>query len=422
MTGMPRLLALMGSGETSPTMVKTHKELLARLGPPPVPAVVLDTPFGFQANADDLVARARNYFAESVGQQLDVASFRSATEVGSVEYESMLTRLRDARYVFAGPGSPTYALRQWEASQVPDVLRSKVRDGGCVTFASAAALTLGLVTLPVYEIYKAGEQPQWLPGLDLLSELGVRAAIIPHYDNAEGGTHDTRYCYLGEARLRRLEESLPDGAFVLGVDEHTGCILDIDEGTATVVGLGGVTIRRKGESTVLPSGECVPISSLASAVSGEGLPFRARSVPDAGMRAPKTEEVAGQSPLLAKVGECEGAFDRALDARDVHAGVQVMLDLEHEIHSWGADSLQSDELDRARAALRSMMVRLGELALTGARDPREVVGPFVEAMLFERTEAREAGRWDEADRLRDALSALGIELRDSPKGTEWSLD
>ena len=33
----PRLLAIMGSGETAPTMVKVHRQLLERMGPPPVP-------------------------------------------------------------------------------------------------------------------------------------------------------------------------------------------------------------------------------------------------------------------------------------------------------------------------------------------------------------------------------------------------
>ena len=41
----------MGSGETTPTMAKVHRELFDRLGPAPVPAVLLDTPYGFQANA-----------------------------------------------------------------------------------------------------------------------------------------------------------------------------------------------------------------------------------------------------------------------------------------------------------------------------------------------------------------------------------
>jgi heme A synthase len=46
--------------------------------------------------------------------------------------------------VFAGPGSPTYALRQWAGTPVPDLLADKLRTGGAVTFSSAAALTLGV--------------------------------------------------------------------------------------------------------------------------------------------------------------------------------------------------------------------------------------------------------------------------------------
>jgi len=56
----------MGSGETAPTMVKVHRRLLERLGPPPVPAVLLDTPFGFQENAREIAGRAVTYFRESL--------------------------------------------------------------------------------------------------------------------------------------------------------------------------------------------------------------------------------------------------------------------------------------------------------------------------------------------------------------------
>src|SRR5438105_1489645 len=217
----------MGSGETSPTMVKTHRRLFARLGPPPVPAVLLDTPFGFQENASEVAGRAVEYFRQSVGQEVEVASYRSAG-ADVLGYETMLARLREARDAFSGPGSPTYALRQWSSSSVPSLLGEKLRTGGCVVFASAAAVTLGSAALPVYEVYKVGEDPRWLPGLDLLGEAGLQAAVIPHYNNAEGGTHDTRYCYLGERRLRAIEAELPGDAFVLGVDEHTGCVLDLD--------------------------------------------------------------------------------------------------------------------------------------------------------------------------------------------------
>src|SRR4051794_29291303 len=260
----------MGSGETAPTMIKVHRELLARLGPPPVPAALLDTPFGFQANADDIAAKAVEYFDQSVGQAMAVATFRVAGG-DTFEQERTLTRLRTARYVFAGPGSPSYALRQWSGSQVPNILREKLQTGGCVTFASAAALTLGTHTVPVYEIYKVGAEPHWLAGLDLIAEAGLEAAVIPHYDNAEGGHHDTRYCYLGEPRLRRLEEELPPTTFVLGVDEHTGLVLDLGAGTAEVVGRSTVTVRKDGRSTVLPVGTVITIAELQElALSGAG--------------------------------------------------------------------------------------------------------------------------------------------------------
>src|SRR5258708_39278046 len=101
----------------------------------------------------------------------------------------MLARIAEAGYVFAGPGSPTYALRQWRESAVPKLLAAKLRDGGCVTFASAAAVGLGIFALTVYEVYKVGETPRWLEGLDLLGAAGLRAAVLPHYNNAAGGTH-----------------------------------------------------------------------------------------------------------------------------------------------------------------------------------------------------------------------------------------
>ena len=417
---LPRLVVLMGSGETSPTMVKTHRQLLARLGPPPVPAVLLDTPFGFQANAADLTRRAQSYFRDSVGQAVEVAGFRSDVEVGTVAYESTLSRLRAARYVFAGPGSPTYALRHWNASAVPQILRDKLSAGGCVTFASAAGLTLGVATVPVYEIYKVGEPPRWEPGLDLLSEAGLSVAVIPHYNNAEGGNHDTRFCYLGEERLALLERDLPDDAFVLGVDEHTGLVIDIGEGTATVVGIGTVTVRVQGRSAVIEPGTVTTpgaLRGLASELRGRGHPPA-----DVAMVEPAPSG-AGDAPggsLLDEVRAREADFDRAIRTKHATGAVQAVLDLEVEIHRWSADTLQSDHADQARAVLRSMIVRLGELA-RGARETREVVRPFVEALLSVRSGARTAKRYADADAVRDLLAALGVDVRDSPTGTDWDL-
>ncbi len=440
---MTRLLVLMGSGETSPTMVKTHREVLARFGPSPE-AVLLDTPYGFQSNADELSSRAVGYFAESVGVELSVARYRSAAEIGSVGYESALAQLRAADFVFSGPGSPTYALRQWRGSAVPDLLRSKVSEGGCVTFASAAALTLGVATVPVYEIYKVGADPAWEEGLGLVRQVGLECAVIPHYNNAEGGTHDTRFCYLGEDRLRSMEAALPGGAFVLGIDEHTGCVLDVDAGTATVVGIGTMTVRAAGRSAVFDTGTTLAAEDLVAtadrlrrggagqdrlpgepAGAGGGRAGGGGSSPGSGAagtgETPATDRAASGSVLLSSVAAHEAAFADALRSRDPERAVQAILDVEAEIHAWAADTLQSDEIDRARGVLRSMVVRLGQVAEVGARDPRDVIGPFVEALLALRASARADRRFADADAVRDRLVDLGVEVRDSPEGTTWQL-
>jgi hypothetical protein len=434
---LPRLLVLMGSGETSPTMVKTHRSLLARVGGGP--AVLLDTPFGFQANADDLVARARVYFRESVGTDLEPATFRSSDEVGSVSYERTLEQLRAATYVFAGPGSPTYALSQWQSSAIPALLRSKLVSGGCVTFASAAALTMGVLTVPVYEIYKVGSAPSWAPGLDLLAETGLSAAVIPHYNNAEGGNHDTRFCYLGEPRLARLEDSLPDGAFVLGVDEHTGVVLDLDARTAEVVGNSVLTLRAGGRSATFEAGTVLGFDDVRSTVDGlrssassgaPGAPGQAATVAPASragsggagsLDGDAVPIADGASPLRKAIDDLVVSFDSALAARDVDAAAQCALDLEQTLHDWAADTLQSDDVDHGRAALRSMVTRLAALAATGVDDPRDAVGPFVEVLLEVRRSARAAKRFEDSDAVRDALVGLGVEVRDTPSGTEWSL-
>jgi hypothetical protein len=423
---VPRLLVIMGSGETAPTMSAVHRDLLARLGDPPVPAVLLDTPFGFQGNADELSAKAVQYFATSVQRPLTVASYRSADQVGSLAYETMLNRLRDARYVFAGPGSPSYALAQWRGSQVPTVLAEKLRTGGCVTFASAAAVTLGPFALPVYEIYKVGQAPYWLEGLGLTAEAGLPAVVVPHFDNAEGGTHDTRYCYMGEARLAGLEAQLPEEVFVLGVDEHTACIFDLDAGTATVAGRGTVTVRRRGRMAKLGPGEAVAIAALpglagdagAGARGGSAAPVAAAPVAGG---ADVAAAVTGESPFLGEVARLQAEFDAAVEEGDPKGAVAAVLALDDLLVAWSNETFQSDERDRGRAVFRSMIVRLGEAAQEGMRDPRVVVAPFVDALLDARARAREERRWADSDALRDGLVAAGVEVRDTPEGTTWGL-
>lgn len=417
---MSRILAIMGSAETTPTMIKPHRRIFAAVGD--APAVMLDTPYGFQENADDITARAQDYFARSVGREVDVASFRSA-DVDPLTAETARTRVREAGWVFAGPGSPTYALRAWRGSGLRDLVVDKIERGGAVVFSSAAALTVGLATVPVYEIYKAGEAPRWEDGLDLLAPLGLRAAVIPHYDNAEGGHHDTRFCYLGERRLVQMEALLPDDACVLGVDEHTVLTIDLDAGTADVAGLGTMTVRRRGASVVFPAGTVLSLDELRAACAGEATTTAAAAPAVAPVVAPEAADgaPAPRTPLLDEARRLDEAFTAALAARDVPSAVRALLELEETLEAWRGDNAATDEPDRARGVLRSMLVRLGEVAVTGAQDPRRTLGPVVEVALAERAAARAARDWAASDRIRDALGAAGVEVRDTPDGQVWVL-
>jgi hypothetical protein len=426
---LPRILTIMGSGETAPTMVSTHRALVAQL-PSPARALLLDTPYGFQENAPELAARAVAYFRTSVNIDITVAGLVRMHDThlpaDPVLIERGLRALTDSHYIFAGPGSPTYALRQWSGTNVASIIENKIRHGGIVTFASAAALTLGRVTLPVYEIYKVGQDVERLDGLDLLSALDINAAVIPHYDNAEGGNHDTRFCYLGETRLHLFESLLDDDTYVLGVDEHTGLIIDSDAGTARVVGNGTVTIRLRSVSHTLHSGATMDIEVLQNPWKHFGT---TTATPATTSSLRTTETVAAADSADASDDTFEGTltrlnqdFGEAIAARDADSAVRACLDLEQAIVDWSSDTLQGDVADRARAAVRSMISQLGDASSGGLKDPREVVGPYVEAMLAVRATVRTEKRFDLSDVIRDAFANLGVEVRDTPAGVEWVLN
>jgi cyanophycinase-like exopeptidase len=424
-----RMLTLMGSGETAPTMVKVHRAIFEKMGDSAIPAksLFLDTPFGFQENAAELCVKTLDYFASSIVRPLTVAGIGRIDTMSVAEREAAFSRLAQAAVIFAGPGSPTYTLKQWAPTPIRTILADKLRLGGALTFSSAAVLTLGAATVPVYEIYKAGEDPYWLEGLNVLAEVGINAAVIPHYNNAEGGHHDTRFCYLGERRLSVLEKSLAadhNDAYVLGLDEHTGVMIDLDAGSAQVVGLGVMTIRRNGVSVEIPTGTTLDLEVLiagdagASSSSTTSLAIGADGSAPSG-DAPTLEVPAGS--LAEEIDRCVLGFESALSTGDATAAATQALTLDDAIEMWSKDMLQSRDPERAKAALRSMIVRLGDAAVGGLRDPRETLGPVVEVALKARLEVRAAKRFDLSDLIRDGLADCGIEVRDTPQGQTWDL-
>ena len=119
-----------------------------------------------------------------------------------------------------------------------------------------------------------------------------------------------------------LERELPAGAAVLGVDEHTAAIIDLDAGTVRIAGRGGVTVRRCGASTVLPSGKSVTVAQLRDLACGSAtwpaqvrLPAR-----------PQADAAAADLPSV--VLAAERGFDAAAAVGDGPGMAQVILGLE----------------------------------------------------------------------------------------------
>ena len=352
------VIALLGSGETAPGMVRVHRGLLARHDAPR--AVLLDSTYGFQENVAQMTAKLVAFFATSLHVDLEVASLPRYDAATPLQRRLVCDQVARAHYVFAGPGSPSYALDQWRPLHLDDDLAAALARGATVCFASAAALTLGSHSAPIYEVYKAGADPVWLAGLDLLGRFGLACAVIPHWDNAEGRDHDTSRCFLGERRLGQLEEALPADVAILGIDEHTALLLDLERDEATTSGRGRAFWRRGGEVRELGPAP-TPLDALRTGRRVEAPPPRA-----------------------------------------------------------AAPELRDAPADLGEAAACGDLTALAELVLRASRTSTALAPELVEAVLRAREAARRAGDYDLADRLRAGLAAADVEVRDEVGGTVWA--
>ena len=412
--GLGRLV-IMGSGETAPTMVEVHRSMLAAAGASRSgAALMLDTSYGFQENADQLTAKSLGYFQTSAGHSVTPLRWRS--RLAGIELDRALTQVRRARWLFAGIGSPSYTAKVWAGSGLAEAIVDMVEAGGCATFSSAAAITLGALAMPVHEIYRCGDQPYWMPGLDLLRKLtGLSVAVVPHYDyNTKGGSHDARFCYIGERRMRILESQLPGGTHVIGVDEHTALVLDLAAGSARVAGRGTVTVRIDGQSTVVPTGSVLPITELGPT---PGLPASTDAA-----AAPAARPAQTVDSLRVKADQAYQAFVSALAAADTDAAGVAVLELEQALadHTM-RESGPSNDVEHTRRRLRGMVLTLANTAAETATNPRPIIEPLVGALLEQRAQARTRQDYATADRLRAQMAAAGVEVRDCPTGVEWKL-
>ncbi len=410
------IIALMGSGELTATMVEVHKELLAGLTHSPQ-VVFLDTPAGFQLNVDQLSQRAVDYFHKHIQRPMSIASYKSKDANTALEVEAAFHKLREANYILIGPGSPTYAVRQWQETLIPEILSKRLKAGGCLVAASAAALTVGRFTLPVYEIYKVGRELHWVEGINIMEDFGFNLVVIPHWNNAEGGTHDTRFCFMGESRFSQLESLLPEDVAVLGLDEHTACLIDLEKEEAVIKGLGSVTLRQHGAELVFAKGDRFSVDVLRGREVAKG--WQPSTVKQ--KIASKPTSAAARESFWDRIHAIQKAFSEGIEKHESKATINALLELDQTIWQAKQDLENEEFISQGREILRDLVVLLGMKLESSPRDKADCLSPLVKDLLELRERFRRNKQWQEADAVRDSLQRVDIIIEDTGDGPKWRL-
>lgn len=258
-------IAFLGSGETSLAGGRIF-ESLARKIEGPLRIALLETPAGFELNSSQVVGRVGDFMKtrlQNYKPQVDIVPARKKGTAFSPDDAGIIQPLLYANMIFMGPGSPTYAIRQLQGTLAWDVLRARHRLGATLIFASAATISVGAHALPVYEIYKVGQDVHRVDGLGLFSDFGLHLSFIPHWNNAEGGADlDTSRCFVGMERFDQWCDLVPSTNTTLGLDEHTGLIMDLESGICEVSGVSSVSVVRECDPEIYPSGSRFELREL----------------------------------------------------------------------------------------------------------------------------------------------------------------
>ena len=258
-------IAFLGSGETSLAGGRIF-EVLARNIQEPLRIALMETPAGFELNSAQVVGRVGDFMQtrlQNYKPVVDVVAARKKNSPYSPDDPDIIKPLLYANIIFMGPGSPTYAIRHLKDTLTWNVIRARHRLGATLIFASAATISIGAHALPVYEIYKVGQDVHVVDGLNLFSDFGLHLSFIPHWNNADGGVDlDTSRCFIGMERFAEWCNLVPPENETIGLDEHTGLIMDFETGLCEVSGVSSVSLVRECDPEMYASGSKFPLSEL----------------------------------------------------------------------------------------------------------------------------------------------------------------
>ena len=374
----PGLIILFGSGETSPAGRKIFERVFQTLPKSPRLAL-LETPAGFELNSDQVIRRVGDFFSQRLQNytpQVEIISARKRGTQFSPDNPEIVAPLLNADMIFMGPGSPTYAVRQLRDSLAWYYLIARHRLGATLALASAATVSFSSFSIPVYEIYKVGEDLHWNEGLDFFKLYGLQIVFVPHWNNQEGGKDlDTSRCFMGQERFARLMEMLPDDMTIIGLDEKTALVMDPSRCECYVSGLGKVTVLHTGH-------QHSPIGLTASSTD--------------------------------MINNITGAYDNLIEISEQRGGhVHQYLNRQH----FPMEEIGAFQPYHPEASLPSAIWKKAIEAreLSNREDPITPPEQVIQ-LINERELARKHKDWIAADELRFHIEKLGWEISDSKDG------
>ncbi len=129
-------------------------------------------------------------------------------------------------------------------------------------------------------------------------------------------------------------------------------------------------------------------------------------------------ETGGDVPMELDEAGLRGRFTEAMDDDlNTPRAIAVLFFLARDINR---ERAAGKSVVAAQSLLRELAGVLGFTLEAPAKKSQEVA-PFIDLLVELRRELRAAKQYQIADSLRDRLVALGVELRDTPTGTDWSL-
>jgi hypothetical protein len=220
---------------------------------------------------------------------------------------------------------------------------------------------------------------------------------------------------MGEQRLFDLEKQLPEEVSILGIDEHTALVMDLEQRQAAVRGRGTATLRHGGQVDVLDPTRQYAFSHLGPALHPEKsnrLQPSKRSEGSAQVRAPQPTTEERMAELARQLIQ---------DAAPGHAeaDTRALLDFESEIWRSFPNDFNADDIVATHNILRQALIACSQKLDERPISWEACVSPLVKEILTLRDQSRKRQNWQMADALRDCLQRAKVIVTDTAEGTRW---